>query len=57
VIPFGALDEEAEAMVRATPALRPGTADEIAGAVAYFLAASNFITGQVLAVDGGLSQR
>ena len=44
-------------MVRATPALRPGTADEIADAVAYFLAASNFITGQVLAVDGGLSQR
>jgi NAD(P)-dependent dehydrogenase (short-subunit alcohol dehydrogenase family) len=57
VIPFGALDDEAEAMVRATPALRPGTADEIAGAVSYFLAASNFITGQVLAVDGGLSQR
>jgi NAD(P)-dependent dehydrogenase (short-subunit alcohol dehydrogenase family) len=57
VIPFGALDPEAESMVRATPALRPGTADEIAGAVAYFLASSNFITGQVLAVDGGLSQR
>lgn len=57
VIPFGALDEEAEAMVRATPARRPGTADEIADAVVYFLAASNFITGQVLAVDGGLSQR
>ena len=57
VIPFGPLDPEAEAMVRATPARRPGTADEIAEAVAYFLAASNFITGQVLAVDGGLSQR
>ena len=57
VIPFGALDGEAEAMVRATPARRPGTAEEIAGAVSYFLAASNFITGQVLAVDGGLSQR
>ena len=27
------------------------------GAVVYFLQASNFITGQVLAVDGGLSQR
>ena len=57
VIPFGPLDEEAESMVKATPALRPGTADEIADAVVYFLAASNFITGQVLAVDGGLSQR
>jgi NAD(P)-dependent dehydrogenase (short-subunit alcohol dehydrogenase family) len=57
VIPFGELDTEAEAMVRATPARRPGTAEEIADAVVYFLAATNFITGQVLAVDGGLSQR
>ena len=31
--------------------------DEIAEAVLYFLTASNFVTGQVLAVDGGLSQR
>jgi 3-oxoacyl-[acyl-carrier protein] reductase/pteridine reductase len=57
VIPFGGLDPEAEAMVRATPAKRPGTADEIADAVLYFLNATNFITGQILAVDGGLSQR
>ncbi len=57
VIPFGPLDLEAESMVRATPAQRPGTAEEIAEAVSYFLCASNFITGQVLAVDGGLSQR
>jgi len=57
VIPFGPLDAEAEAMVRATPARRPGTADEIAEAVLYFLGTSNFITGQLLAVDGGLSQR
>jgi NAD(P)-dependent dehydrogenase (short-subunit alcohol dehydrogenase family) len=57
VIPFGELDAEAEAMVCATPARRPGTAEEVADAVVYFLAASNFITGQVLAVDGGLSQR
>lgn len=57
VIRFGPLDAEAEAMVRATPAGRPGTADEIADAVAFFLKASNFVTGQVLAVDGGLSQR
>ena len=57
VIPFGDLDREAEAMVRATPARRAGTAEEIAGAVLYFLNATNFVTGQVLAVDGGLSQR
>ncbi|MCC6342300.1 MAG: SDR family oxidoreductase [Bryobacterales bacterium] len=57
VIPFGALDEKAEAMVRATPARRAGTAAEIAEAVAYFLRASNFVTGQIMAVDGGLSLR
>ncbi len=57
VIPFGELDEQAQAMVRATPAKRAGTAEEIAGAVLYFLNATNFITGQILAVDGGLAQR
>ena len=57
VIPFGDLDERAASMVRATPARRPGDADEIAGAVMYFLGATNFVTGQLLAVDGGLSQR
>ena len=36
---------------------RAGTADEIADAVVFFLTASNFVTGQVLAVDGGLSQK
>jgi 3-oxoacyl-[acyl-carrier protein] reductase/pteridine reductase len=44
-------------MIAATPAKRSGTPEEVAEAVLYFLNASNFITGQVLAVDGGLSQR
>jgi NAD(P)-dependent dehydrogenase (short-subunit alcohol dehydrogenase family) len=57
VIPFGDLDERSLAMVQATPAKRAGTAEEIADAVLYFLNATNFITGQILAVDGGLSQR
>jgi 3-oxoacyl-[acyl-carrier protein] reductase/pteridine reductase len=57
VIPFGDLDEPAQAMVRATPAQRPGTPDEIAGAVLYFLNTTNFVTGQLIAVDGGLSLR
>ncbi|HXM44999.1 MAG TPA: SDR family oxidoreductase [Bryobacteraceae bacterium] len=57
VIPFGELDSEATRMIQATPALRGGTPDEVAGAVVYFLGASNFITGQIMAVDGGLSQR
>ena len=51
------LDSRAEEMVKATPAKRAGTAEEIADAVLYFLNATNFTTGQLLAVDGGLSQR
>jgi NAD(P)-dependent dehydrogenase (short-subunit alcohol dehydrogenase family) len=57
VIPFDDLDECAAAMVRATPAQRAGTAGEIADAVLYFLKAANFVTGQSIAVDGGLSLR
>jgi NAD(P)-dependent dehydrogenase (short-subunit alcohol dehydrogenase family) len=57
VIPFGPLDEESEAMVRLTPAGKPGTAEDIASAVSYFLNATDYVTGQILAIDGGLSQR
>lgn len=46
-----------EEMIAATPTRRPGTVEEVADAVLYFLNATNFVTGQVLAVDGGLSQR
>src|SRR5882724_5542580 len=54
VIPFGELNDRAEELIRRTPAGRAGEADEVADAVLYFLTASKFITGQVLAVDGGL---
>jgi 3-oxoacyl-[acyl-carrier protein] reductase/pteridine reductase len=57
VIRVGELDDLARAMVRATPARRPGTPEEVADAVVYFLTAGDFVTGQLLAVDGGLSQR
>jgi 3-oxoacyl-[acyl-carrier protein] reductase/pteridine reductase len=57
VIPFDAIDARAERMIANTPALRGGTPAEIADAVVFFLKSSNFVTGQVLAVDGGLSQR
>lgn len=57
VIPFDDIDERGLRMIQTTPARRGGTPDEIADAVLFFLTASNFITGQVLAVDGGLSQR
>jgi 3-oxoacyl-[acyl-carrier protein] reductase/pteridine reductase len=58
VIPFGEeADIRVQAMIRSTPMRRPGTALDIADAVHFFLTAPTFITGQVLAVDGGLSQR
>ena len=57
VIPFEDIDERGKRMMEATPAGRGGTPAEVADAVVYFLKASNFITGQTLAVDGGLSQR
>jgi NAD(P)-dependent dehydrogenase (short-subunit alcohol dehydrogenase family) len=57
VIPFDDIDERGKRLIQLTPAQRGGTPDEIADAVVYFLRASNFVTGQILAVDGGLSQR
>ena len=57
VVPFGEHDELVERLICKTPAQRAGTAEEIADAVIYFLTATNFVTGQVLAVDGGLSQK
>ena len=57
VIPFGFEDERVKRLIAATPACRAGTPEEIADAVMYFLTATNFVTGQMIAVDGGLSQR
>jgi NAD(P)-dependent dehydrogenase (short-subunit alcohol dehydrogenase family) len=58
VIPFEeAGDPRIVAMAAATPAGRPGTGAEIADAVVYFLKASDFVTGQILQVDGGLGLR
>lgn len=41
-------------MARETPMQRNGRADEIAEAVLFFATAPQFITGQILVVDGGL---
>ena len=43
-----------ERMARQTPMRRNGRGDEIAAAVLFFATAPQFITGQILAVDGGL---
>lgn len=56
-ISFNDVDAHTQAMIDATPMRRPGKPEEIAEAVHFFLTAPDFITGQVLAVDGGLSQR
>ncbi|MCU1293219.1 MAG: family NAD(P)-dependent oxidoreductase [Bryobacterales bacterium] len=57
VISFGPEDARVQAMIDATPMLRAGSGNEIAEAVHFFLTAPDFITGQILAVDGGLSNR
>ena len=41
-------------MARKTPMRRNGRAEDIAQAVQFFATAPHFITGQILAVDGGL---
>lgn len=43
-----------EEFARKTPMQRNGTAADVAAAVLFFATAPHFITGQLLAVDGGL---
>jgi 3-oxoacyl-[acyl-carrier protein] reductase/pteridine reductase len=57
VIAFNDVDSEAQAMIDATPMRKSGKPEDIADAVYFFLTSPDFITGQILAVDGGLSQR
>lgn len=57
VISFSDVDARTQAMIDATPMRRAGTPEEIADAVRFFLTGPDFITGQILAVDGGLNHR
>jgi pteridine reductase len=41
-------------MAKETPMRRNGRADEIGAAVLFFATAPQFVTGQILTVDGGL---
>jgi 3-oxoacyl-[acyl-carrier protein] reductase len=52
-------DLDQEAILRAIPLARMGTAAEVAGAVRFLAAdpAAAYITGQVLQVDGGMVMR
>lgn len=46
---------ESERFAAKTPMQRNGSAEDVAQAVLFFATAPTFITGQILAVDGGLS--
>lgn len=47
-------DEAYDSFARKTPMRRNGTAEDVAAAVLFFATCPAFITGQLLAVDGGL---
>lgn len=47
-------DAEADRFAARTPMKRNGTADDVAQAVLFFATGPKFVTGQILAVDGGL---
>jgi 3-oxoacyl-[acyl-carrier protein] reductase/pteridine reductase len=50
----GEVDPGYESFAAKTPMQRNGTISDVAAAVLFFASAPHFITGQVLAVDGGL---
>jgi NAD(P)-dependent dehydrogenase (short-subunit alcohol dehydrogenase family) len=50
----GEVDPAYEHFAKKTPMLRNGTPNDVAEAVLFFARGPHFITGQILAVDGGL---
>ncbi len=54
MIVTGTVNQAYEEFARKTPMQRNGTAADVAAAVLFFASAPHFITGQLLAVDGGL---
>gem|GEM_PF-4275843 len=49
----GKSPEQQQAIVQRTPLQRTGTPAEIADAVLWLLRDAHFVTGQIIAVDGG----
>jgi len=47
-------EAERQRIIATTPLARPGSPEDIARAVAFF-ASAPYVTGQILAVDGGRS--
>ncbi len=54
MIVWGTVNPAYEHFVEKTPMRRNGSAEDVAAAVLFFATAPSFITGQLLAVDGGL---
>jgi NAD(P)-dependent dehydrogenase (short-subunit alcohol dehydrogenase family) len=54
MIVWGEVDPAYEHFAQKTPMQRNGRAEDVAAAVLFFATAPSFITGQLLAVDGGL---
>jgi NAD(P)-dependent dehydrogenase (short-subunit alcohol dehydrogenase family) len=54
IVQSNEVDEAYEHFARKTPMQRNGTAEDVAAAAVFFATAPHFITGQLLAVDGGL---
>ena len=54
VIDLGEKSAFMKRIAQRTPMQRNGTGDDVAAAVLFFATAPQFITGQILAVDGGL---
>jgi 3-oxoacyl-[acyl-carrier protein] reductase/pteridine reductase len=54
MIVFGEVNPAYESFALKTPMKRNGRAEDVAAAVLFFAAGPHFITGQLLAVDGGL---
>jgi pteridine reductase len=54
--PEAGLSEQAKATIlRQVPAGRPGDASDVAGCVLYLVRDATYVTGQIIAVDGGRS--
>jgi pteridine reductase len=51
----GMSDAAQQSILRQVPLQRPGTTDDIAGCVLYLWRDATYVTGQIIAVDGGRS--
>jgi pteridine reductase len=53
LVPEAYDEAERERLAATTPARRLGSADDVVGALLYLLEGGDYVTGEVLAVDGG----